>query len=95
MQETDHLTGQIVFANATADGVALDCLLGAPGDPGLPVLLVVRRSGEQLGAVVTGQLARWAHDGTTVDLDLFDGGAGRRVRFSAAGTVVVLEPALP
>jgi hypothetical protein len=92
MQGTDHLMGQIVFATATDNGVTLDCLLGAPGAPGLPVSLRVRRAGQEVGRVVTGQLAGWAAEGTTVEIDLVDVAVGQRVRLAAGGTVVVLEP---
>ena len=90
---TEHLQAQIVFATPIPDGVQLDCLLGSPGEPGDPVALTVRRAGQQAARALTGQLGRWAHDGTTVDLDIVEVAVGWRVRLAAGGTVMILDPA--
>ena len=91
VQATDHVEGQILFVTTTELGLVLDCVLGEPGGCGLPVALVLKRAQHRLGQVMDGALAHWAHDGTTVQMEVVQCVAGQRVRISGSGTVVVLE----
>lgn len=90
---SEHLQAQIVFATPIPSGVQLDCLLGSAHEPGDPIAITVRRAGQQSGRVITGQLGRWADEGTTVDLDIVEVAVGWRVRLAAGSTIMILYPA--
>lgn len=91
---TPPFVGQLLFAEASADSIVLDCVLARATSkgPGAPVTLKAIWPQRAQAREVTSVLRQWADEEAEIEVTITDGPRGPAVEIASEATRVVLTP---